>query len=158
VIGNAARQILTDHGRPIPLPTATAHGVGAWTSENASVTASDDTFAQVSVNAFKATTKTIVSEELAADALDEFDRYLADELGQRLALLEEAAFATGDGSGKPLGSSRPGTAPPPWRPRRALRPGSSSPTFAPPGQPCPTRTSRTRPGSCPRPRTHPWRT
>ena len=103
VIGNAARVILTSHGRAIPLPTATAHGVGAWMSENAAVTPSDDTFAQVTVNAYKATTKTIVSEELAQDALDDFDRYLADELGQRLALLEETAFATGDGAGKPHG-------------------------------------------------------
>jgi HK97 family phage major capsid protein len=55
------------------------------------------------VNAFKAATKTVVSEELVADALEDFDAYLAGELGQRLALLEEAAFAQGDGSGKPLG-------------------------------------------------------
>jgi HK97 family phage major capsid protein len=103
VIGEIARNLETDHGRAIPLPTATAHGTGAWTAENAGVTASDETFGQVSVNAFKAVTKTIVSEELARDALDDFDSFLADELGQRLALLEEAAFAVGDGAGKPLG-------------------------------------------------------
>jgi HK97 family phage major capsid protein len=103
VIGEQARVILTDHGRAVPLPTATAHGVGAWTAENASVTPSDDTFGSVSVNAFKATTKTVVSEELVADALEDFDTYLAGELGARLALLEETAFAQGDGTGKPLG-------------------------------------------------------
>jgi HK97 family phage major capsid protein len=103
VIGDAARQIETDHGRVLPLPSASAHGTAAWTAENAAVTASDDTFAQVSLGAFKGTTKTIVSEELLNDALEDFDAYLADELGQRLALLEEAAFAQGDGAGKPLG-------------------------------------------------------
>ena len=82
---------------------ATAHGMGSWTSENAAVTASDDTFAQVNLGAFKAMTKTIVSEELLDDALDDFDAYLAGELGQRLALLEEAAFGQGDGVGKPVG-------------------------------------------------------
>ncbi len=103
VIGNVSRVILTDHGRPLPLPTATAHGTGSWTAENAGTTASDDTFGSVTVNAFKASTKTIVSEELIQDALDDFDAYLAGELGLRLALLEETAFAVGDGSGKPHG-------------------------------------------------------
>ena len=101
VIGNVSRVLVTDHGRPIPLPTA--HGTGAWTAENAAVTASDDTFAQVTLNAYKGMTKTIVSEELVQDALANFDEYLGDELGQRLALLEESAFAVGDGSGKPQG-------------------------------------------------------
>jgi HK97 family phage major capsid protein len=103
IIGALARVLDTDHGRPIPFPTVTAHGAGAWTAENAAVVASDDTFGQVTVNAFKGSTKTIVSEELADDAAGDFDRYLSDELGQRLALLEESAFAQGDGSGKPIG-------------------------------------------------------
>jgi HK97 family phage major capsid protein len=45
----------------------------------------------------------IASEELARDAEADFEGYLADELGQRIAALEETAFAVGDGSGKPLG-------------------------------------------------------
>jgi HK97 family phage major capsid protein len=49
-----------------------------------------------------------VSEELAADAVEDIDQYLADELGQRVAALEEAAFATGDGTGKPLGITTAG--------------------------------------------------
>jgi HK97 family phage major capsid protein len=103
VIGELARNLETEHGRPIPLPTTTAHGTASWTAENAGHTASDDTFGTVSLNAFKAGVKTIVSEELAQDALEDFDSYLAAEFGQRLAPLEEAAFAVGDGTGKPLG-------------------------------------------------------
>lgn len=136
VIGNAARQVVTSHGRVIPFPTTTAHGTGAWTSENAAVTASDDTFGQVSVGAFKAVTKTVVSEELVQDALeDEFDRYLGDELGQRLALLEEAAFAQGTVPGSRSGSCIPRTVLPRWPRRPARRPGSSWPTSAPSGRP-----------------------
>jgi HK97 family phage major capsid protein len=89
VIGELARLIETDHGRPIPLGTATAHGTAFWTAENASVSATDETFGQVSVNAYKGMTKVIVSEELAQDPIDDFDIYLADELGQRIATLEE---------------------------------------------------------------------
>jgi HK97 family phage major capsid protein len=103
VIGELARQIVTDHGRLLPLPTAIGHGTGSWQAENAAGTATDETFGQVGVNAFKANTSTIVSEELSEDALDDFDTFLSGELGQRLALLEETAFAVGDGSGKPLG-------------------------------------------------------
>jgi len=36
--------------------------------------------------------------------LTEFDVFLADELGQRIAQLEGTAFATGDGTNKPLGA------------------------------------------------------
>lgn len=105
VIGELARNFETGDGRPLPLPTATAHGVAVWTAENAAYQAggSDDTFGTVSLNAFKGTTATRVSEELLVDALDDLDAYLAAELGVRVALLEEAAFAVGDGSGKPLG-------------------------------------------------------
>jgi HK97 family phage major capsid protein len=71
------------------------------------VAATDDTFAQVTLNAFKASSKTIVSEELVEDALDDFDTYLADELGQRLAALEEATFAIGSVSGQPQGINGP---------------------------------------------------
>jgi HK97 family phage major capsid protein len=71
VIGNASRVIRTDHGRNVPLPTATAHGTGSWLAENASFSASDETFGQVALNAFKAGTKVIVSEELVQDALED---------------------------------------------------------------------------------------
>jgi HK97 family phage major capsid protein len=106
VIGELARNLETANGRALPLPTVTAHGVGSWIAENAAFPAggSDDTFGQVPLSAFKCGTGTRVSEELLADAaMDSFDSYLGDELGQRLALLEENAFAVGDGSGKPLG-------------------------------------------------------
>ena len=66
----------------------------------------------MSLGAFKGSTKTIVSEELAEDAVDDFDQYLAAEVGQRLAALEEAAFATGDGTGKPLGITTSGNGSP----------------------------------------------
>jgi HK97 family phage major capsid protein len=102
-IGALAREIETSQGTQLPLPTATAHGTSSWVAENASTTATDETFGQVTLGAFKGMTLTIVSEELAGDALPEFDNFLAQELAGRQVTLEEAAFATGDGSGKPLG-------------------------------------------------------
>jgi len=102
-IGRLALEIVTESGVALQLPTSTTHGTSSWTAENAGYTASDEVFGQVTVNAFKAATSVIVSEELANDALDNFEPWLARELGQRISQLEGAAFATGDGSGKPLG-------------------------------------------------------
>jgi HK97 family phage major capsid protein len=103
VIGNVARDLVTGDGSNLLAPTTTAHGTATWSAENAAYTQSDETFGQVTIGAFKASTSLIVSEELATDASADFEGYLADELGQRLAQLEETAFAVGDGSGKPLG-------------------------------------------------------
>jgi HK97 family phage major capsid protein len=103
VIGAISREIITGDGTTLLVPTTTTHGVATWTAENATYTASDEVFGQVSVGAFKSSTKVIVSEELARDAGADFEAYLADELGLRIATVEETAFAVGDGSGKPLG-------------------------------------------------------
>ena len=103
VIGAAARELVTTHGRSLTAPIAATHGSATWTAENVAFTPSDEAITQGSLSAFKAATKIIVSEELLEDALEDFDRFLADELGQRVAALEESAFATGDGAGKPHG-------------------------------------------------------
>jgi HK97 family phage major capsid protein len=93
----------TDSGETIQIPSVTAHGVATWTAENAAYTASDETFGQVSLGAYKAGRTVIVSEELLTDAAFGLDGYLAGELGESIGVLEETAFAVGDGSGKPLG-------------------------------------------------------
>lgn len=102
-INQLAQLIETDSGETLQVPSVSAHGVATWTAENAAYTASDETFGQVSLNAFKAGRTVIVSEELLADAAFGLDGYLAQELGESIGVLEETAFTTGDGSGKPMG-------------------------------------------------------
>jgi HK97 family phage major capsid protein len=102
-INQLAETMVTDSGETIQIPSVTAHGVATWTAENAAYTASDETFGQASLGAFKAGRTVIVSEELLADAAFGLDAYLAQELGESIGILEETAFAVGDGSGKPLG-------------------------------------------------------
>lgn len=102
-INQLANTITTDSGETIQVPSVSAHGVATWTAENAAYTASDETFGQVSLNAFKAGRTVIVSEELLTDSAFGLDGYLAQELGESIGLLEETAYAVGDGSGKPLG-------------------------------------------------------
>jgi HK97 family phage major capsid protein len=102
-INQLANTIVTDSGETIQVPAVSAHGVATWTAENAAYTASDETFGQVSLNAFKAGRTVIVSEELLVDAAFALDSYLANELGESIGVLEETAYTGGDGSGKPLG-------------------------------------------------------
>jgi hypothetical protein len=47
------------------LPDVTAHGTASWVAENGSYTASDETFGQASLSAYKDGTMVLVSEELA---------------------------------------------------------------------------------------------
>jgi HK97 family phage major capsid protein len=103
-----ATTITTDSGEAMQIPSVTAHGVATWTAENAGYTASDETFGQVTVNAFKAGRTVIVSEELLTDAAFGLESYLSRELGESIGVLEETAFAVGDGSGKPLGIATAG--------------------------------------------------
>ena len=95
MIGAAARALVTTHGRTIAAPVAGTHGTATWTSENAAFTPSAETITQASLSAYKAGAKIIVSEELLEDALEDFDRFLSEELGQRVAALEASADPSG---------------------------------------------------------------
>jgi HK97 family phage major capsid protein len=102
-IAPLAKELVTDSGETINVPTNPTHGIAYWTAENAAVTPSDEVFATLALGANKATTKIIVSSELLEDSAFNLGQYLATEFGERLAVLEETAFMRGDGTGKPQG-------------------------------------------------------
>lgn len=102
-VNELATTMVTDSGEALQIPSVSAHGTAAWMSENGAFSPSDETFGQVTLNAFKAGTKVIVSEELLTDSSFGLDGYLATEFGERIGILEESAFVAGDGTGKPLG-------------------------------------------------------
>ena len=108
-IASLALELTTDTGSAMGLPLAGTHGTAAWIAEAGSYAASDETITSATLNAFKATSKLIVSEELLRDEEVQLDEYLARELGGRLGVLEGAAYAAGDGSGKPLGITNAGS-------------------------------------------------
>lgn len=95
--------ITTAGGEPLLVAANTAHGSAVWTAENAAFTPSDETFAQISLNAYKASTKVIVSEELLQDSAFNLEELLSQEFGERIGVLEETAYVNGDGTGKPQG-------------------------------------------------------
>jgi HK97 family phage major capsid protein len=102
-VNQLANTMTTDSGESIQIPSVSAHGVASWIAESGAYSPSDETFGQATLGAFKAGTKVIVSEELLVDSAFALDTYLAEEFGERIGLLEETAYAVGDGSGKPMG-------------------------------------------------------
>jgi HK97 family phage major capsid protein len=94
------------------IPVNSAHGSASWKAEEAAYATSDETFAEVTLNAYKATSLIKVSEELLHDSAFPLESFLATEFGRRIGKLEEEAFVVGDGSAKPtgvVGSSTLGT-------------------------------------------------
>lgn len=102
-INELATVMTTASGEAMQIPKISAHGTATWTAENAAYTVSDETFDQATLNAFKIGRTVQVSEELLVDSAFGLEGYLAQEFGESIGVAEETAFATGDGTGKPLG-------------------------------------------------------
>ena len=102
-IASLSNVIDTDSGESLNVAVNSAHGAAVWTAENAALTPSDETFAQVALNAYKATRKIIVSTELLEDSAFDLEGLLAQEFGESIGVLEETAYVNGDGIGKPQG-------------------------------------------------------
>ena len=64
---------------------------------------SDDSFSQLTLNAYKVATMIKVSEELLNDSYFDIESYVSDQFGTRIGDAEETAFLTGNGSSKPTG-------------------------------------------------------
>jgi len=98
-----ATVLTTSDGGEILVPTVTSHGTASWIGENASYTDSDEAFGNVSLKAYKAGTMIRVSEELLTDSAFDLDAYMRREFAARIGVLEETAYVSGDGTGKPTG-------------------------------------------------------
>nr|DAH36926.1 MAG TPA: major capsid protein [Caudoviricetes sp.] len=102
VFRTMATSIKTASGdRKIPIVATT--GTASWVDENAAIPESGGTFDQKTLSAYKLATILKVSEELLADSAFNLEDYIAREFARRFAVAEEAAFCTGNGTGKPTG-------------------------------------------------------
>lgn len=102
VFRTMATSIKTASGdRKIPIVATT--GSASWVDENAAIPESGATFDQKTLSAYKLATMVKVSEELIADSAFNLEEFMAREFARRFAVAEEAAFCTGNGTGKPAG-------------------------------------------------------
>lgn len=87
-----------------------SHAVFALTADETGYEADEPTFTAKSVDVYKYTKKTIVSEELLADHNTNLDAFLQDSVARAYAATENAFVMTGGGSGAPQGIFVGGTA------------------------------------------------
>lgn len=93
----------TTNGNELKMSAEDARGAAAWLDEGAAFVATDDTFKEILIKAYKAGRLAKASIELVEDTFFPLDTYLANSIGTSIAALEDAAFATGDGVLKPRG-------------------------------------------------------
>lgn len=103
IMRELATVITTQTGEKIAQPQENAHGTAAWLAINAAYPESDESFAQITLDAFKAGTMIRVAEELLQDAAFDLEGYIARQFAIRIGILENTAYVVGDGVGKPTG-------------------------------------------------------
>lgn len=102
IIREHAHTITTSNGLH-KIPVVASHGSAAWIDEEGAYTDSDDSFAQVQLDAHKVGTTIRVSEELLNDAAFDLEGYISSEFIRRIGDKEEEAFLVGNGVNKPTG-------------------------------------------------------
>ena len=85
------------------IPVVSSRGTAALVDEEGQIPESDDVFGQQLIGAHKISTLIKVSEELLNDSAFDLESYFATEFARRIGNAEEAAFLSGNGSGKPTG-------------------------------------------------------
>lgn len=86
------------------IPAQTAAGVAYYPGENAAITASDQTYAEVVLNAKKVTALTKMSAEVFEDSNPRIEQIVMNDLMRVLGLDRDIKVARGDGTGStPLG-------------------------------------------------------
>lgn len=93
----------TASGETIQVPKTTAHSSAAIVTEGAAISASDPTFGQVSLGAYKYGTLIQVSRELLDDTGVDLEGYLAMQAGRALGNAFGAHAVTGTGTSQPRG-------------------------------------------------------
>jgi HK97 family phage major capsid protein len=102
IMRQLARVIRTSSG-DLQIPVVATKGTAAWVDEAGEIPASDGSFGQVTLGAYKLGTMIKVSHELLNDSAFPLETFLAQDFGRRIGDLEEEAFIKGDGSKKPTG-------------------------------------------------------
>jgi len=108
--GLAAEQVMrklatvfTSTSGVMTIPTIATNAAAVWTLENGAYSTTEPVFSAVTLNAYKETMLTAVSEELLQDSAFDVPALLQRQFTLGLGALEETAFTVGSGSGQPTG-------------------------------------------------------
>ncbi|UFH59830.1 phage major capsid protein [Sulfurovum mangrovi] len=85
------------------IPVEGDDGANGWIDESGTYPESDPTIGQVSLAAYKTGRILKVSEEVMEDSIPAIEGYVAMKFTKSTTSAEEAAFVSGDGTGKPTG-------------------------------------------------------
>jgi HK97 family phage major capsid protein len=104
-VRSVATIIRTDRGETLKVPTCDdTNNVGSIVTEGAENTALDLTFSEVSLGAYKYSSRLVrVSNELLADTGVNLVQFIGETLGERIGRAQSAHFLTGTGSSQPQG-------------------------------------------------------
>lgn len=100
----------TDSGEQIQVPKTTAHSTAALTAEAAAISASDPTFGQVPLDAYKYAVLMQVSNELLTDTSVDLVGYLSMQAGRAVGNAFGVHAITGTGTNQPNGVATAATA------------------------------------------------
>jgi HK97 family phage major capsid protein len=102
---SGATVLTTDSGNALPIPTANdTTQTGELVAENTAVTPQDIAFNNVTLNAYKYSSKSVlISFELLQDSAINLESYVNGALATRLARIHNTHFTTGTGSSQPQG-------------------------------------------------------
>lgn len=104
-VRSVATIIRTDGGETLKVPTCDdTSNTGAIVAENAENTALDLTFSEVSLGAYKYSSRLLrVSNELLTDTGVNLVQFIGETLGERIGRAQSSHFLTGTGSSQPQG-------------------------------------------------------
>jgi HK97 family phage major capsid protein len=108
VIRSIARTTVTPDDRKIPIQNAIP--TAAIIGEGSSITASDATFTQLSVDSYKYATRVIASRELIQDSGINLEEYVIRNASEAIARAQDEHFWDGTDSGQPMGVIKGATA------------------------------------------------
>ena len=103
ILSAGATVLQTDSGEAIQVPKTTAHSSASLIAEGAAISASDPTFGQATLNAYKYAVLIQVARELVDDTSVDLMGYIAMQAGRAVGNAFGVHAITGDGSSKPYG-------------------------------------------------------
>lgn len=87
----------------LKIPVVDTHGKASWVDEGETFSFTEEKYGQIEIDAYKLAIAMLVSDEMLEDSGIDLESYIKSSFAEVLGDMEEEAFLTGDGKGKPVG-------------------------------------------------------